>query len=116
MTGYGQDSQLSQAGLVQARYRRFILELYKAQPLQGYTWLHGSKAGRLVHVGSVEAPVAPGDVQQIALEFRKLVGSGAGAPTSNAVDILGWDFAFELNEVALQQAHDIDPYCPCPSF
>jgi hypothetical protein len=26
------------------------------------------------------------------------------APTTNGADILGWDFAFELNEVAKQQA------------
>ena len=24
-----------------ARYRRFILDLYQADPLQGYAWLHG---------------------------------------------------------------------------
>ncbi len=87
-----------------ARYRRFILELYHARPISGYTWLHGLKAGRMVHVGAVDAPVSPGDVQQIALEFRKAVGSGADAPGVNAVDVLGWDFAFELNEVAKQQA------------
>jgi len=87
-----------------ARYRRFILELYHARPITGYTWLHGLKAGRMVHVGAVDAPVSPGDVQQIALEFRKAVGSGADAPSVSAVDVLGWDFAFELNEVAKQQA------------
>ncbi|MHB8619661.1 MAG: DNA methyltransferase [Chloroflexota bacterium] len=85
-------------------YRRFILDLYRAQPLTGYTWLHGLKAGRLVHVGSVDAPISPGDVSQIALELRRMQGSGAGAPSTNGIDVLGWDFAFELNEVAKQQA------------
>ncbi len=85
-------------------YRRFILELYQAQPLHGYAWLHGVKSGRMVHVGAVDAPVCPGDVTQIALEFRKAMGSGKDAPTVNGVDILGWDFAFELNEIAKQQA------------
>ena len=28
-------------------YRRFILELYKAQAIKGYNWLHGVKAGRM---------------------------------------------------------------------
>jgi hypothetical protein len=91
---------------VVANYRRFILDLYGARPLQGYAWLHGLKAGRMVHIGAVDAPVSPGDVTQIALEFRKAVGRGADAPGVSAVDVLGWDFAFELNEVAKQQARE----------
>lgn len=93
-----------QAANVVAQYRRFILELYHARPIQGYTWLHGLKQGRMVHVGAVDAPISPGDVQQIALEFRKSTGTGKDAPSVSAVDVLGWDFAFELNEVAKQQA------------
>jgi len=85
-------------------YRRFILDLYKASPLTGYLWLHGVKGGRYVHVGSVDAPVSPGDVTQIATEFHRTIGTGTGAPKTNGVDILGWDFAFELHEVARQQA------------
>ncbi|HEX6508482.1 MAG TPA: DNA methyltransferase [Chloroflexota bacterium] len=85
-------------------YRNFILELYKAQPLSGYIWLHGSRRGALVHVATVDAPVTVGDVQQILMEYRRVIGTGEGAPTSNRIDILGWDFAFELNEVAKQQA------------
>ena len=85
-------------------YREFILNLYRARPLTGYAWLHGVKGGRWVHVGSVDAPISPGDVTQIAGEFRRATGTGADAPTTNGVDVLGWDFAFELNEVARQQA------------
>lgn len=85
-------------------YRRFILELYHAHPVGGYAWLHGVKAGRLVHVGAVDSPVSPGDVAQIAGEFKRAVGTGKDAPKTNGVDVLGWDFAFELNEVAKQQA------------
>jgi len=93
------------AALLAERYRRFILELYHAQPITGYAWLHGLKQGRMVHVGAVDAPVTPADVTQIAIEFRKAVGSGQDAPQYAAVDVLGWDFAFELNEVARQQAN-----------
>src|SRR5271169_1473456 len=67
-------------------------------------WLHGVRAGRMVHVGAVDAPVSVGDVAQIATEFRRAVGTGKDAPTTNGIDVLGWDFAFELNEVAKQQA------------
>jgi len=86
------------------RYRRFILDLYRAQPLSGYVWLHGIRGGTFVHVGSVDAPVTVGDVRQIVLEHRRAIGTGAGAPTTSRIDLLGWDFAFELNEVAKQQA------------
>lgn len=88
----------------QQRYREFILNLYHAKPLNSYTWLHGIRGGRMIHVGSVDAPVTAGDLTSIAAEFKKSVGSGKDAPKSNGVDILGWDFAFELNEVAKQQA------------
>jgi len=85
-------------------YMHFILQLYHATPVRGYTWLHGVRAGRMVHVGAVDAPVSVGDVASIAAEFRKAIGTGQDAPRTNGVDVLGWDFAFELNEVAKQQA------------
>jgi len=87
-----------------AAYRKFILDLYHAQAVAGYNWLHGLKQGRMVHVGTVDAPVTNGDVKQIVAEFRKAVGTGKNAPSTKGVDILGWDFAFELNEVARQDA------------
>jgi DNA modification methylase len=85
-------------------YRSFILDLYHATPVAGYSWLHGLKQGRMVHVGTVDAPVTTGDVKQIVAEFRKTVGTGKDAPSTKGVDLLGWDFAFELNEVARQDA------------
>ncbi|HMP03519.1 MAG TPA: hypothetical protein PKC45_13565 [Gemmatales bacterium] len=62
------------------------------------------KNGRYVHVGAVDAPVTSGDVKNIAIEFKKSLGTGKEAPKTNGIDVLGWDFAFELNEVARQQA------------
>jgi DNA modification methylase len=88
----------------QRDYVNFILGLYQAKPLNGYSWLHGAKGGRMVHVGAVDAPVSVGDVAQIAAEFKRAVGTGKDAPKTNGVDLLGWDFAFEMNEVAKQQA------------
>ncbi len=99
--GEGNDSK---AGERQRAYIEFVLKLAQATPLHGYMWLHGVKAGRMVHVGAVDAPVSVGDVTQLAVEFRRAVGTGKDAPTTNGVDVLGWDFAFELNEVAKQQA------------
>lgn len=85
-------------------YITFILKLYSAQPLNGYIWLHGKKGNRLLHVGAVDSPISPLDVGQIVAEFKRAIGGGKEAPKTNGVDILGWDFAFELNELAKQQA------------
>jgi adenine-specific DNA-methyltransferase len=70
----------NKAAAATAQYRRFILELYRARPIEGYNWLHGVKDGRMVHVGPVDSPIAPNDTRQIAIEFRKAVGSGKDAP------------------------------------
>ena len=89
----------------QRAYVEFILKLAQATPLNGYTWLHGVRAGRMIHVGAVDAPISVGDVTQIAAEFKRAIGTGKDAPKTNGVDVLGWDFAFEVNEVMAQQAH-----------
>ena len=93
-----------EATKIARQYHYFILDLYHARPIEGYTWLHGIKDGRMVHVGPVDSPISPNDVKQIAIEFKKAQGTGKDAPSVAAVDVLGWDFAFELNEVASQQA------------
>jgi len=90
--------------LLQERsYKNFIIELYHAKPLDGYTWLNGSKTGRMIHVGSVEAPVTVDDIKATIKEFWRLVGKEKLAQT-NGIDFLGWDFAFEVNETARQLA------------
>lgn len=88
----------------QKKYRDFILSLYNARPVNNSTWLHGIKSGRMVHVGSVDAPVTTADLANIASEFKKSIGTGKDASEMNGIDILGWDFAFELNEAAKQHA------------
>lgn len=80
-------------------YKHFILDLFHAKPLDGYMWLHGSKAGRMVHVGSVEAPITVDDIKATIKEFWKMVG-GENSASSNGIDFLGWDFAFDVNETA----------------
>lgn len=87
----------------EAAYRQFILKLYGAEEFPGGTWTHGVKAGRLVHVGAVDAPVTEADLKAIVREVFKRAG-GAGAKA--AVDVLGWDFAFELNETGLNMARE----------
>ena len=68
-------------------YTEFILKLAGAKPLHGYTWLHGVRTGRMIHVAAVDAPVSVGDVSQIAAEFRRAVGTGNDAPKTNGLDV-----------------------------
>lgn len=86
------------------KYRKFVLELYRANAVTGYAWLHGVKNGRMVHVGSVDAPVTISDIKAISAEVWKSAGKGNGSAEKAAVDVLGWDFALEVNEVARQVA------------
>ncbi|HET9402293.1 MAG TPA: site-specific DNA-methyltransferase [Candidatus Acidoferrales bacterium] len=88
----------------ESAYRKFILDLYHATPITGQSWLHGTKSGRMVHVAAVDAPVTPADVNAIARETWKAVASGKNALTTAGVDILGWEFALEVNELAKQVA------------
>jgi adenine-specific DNA-methyltransferase len=85
-------------------YRKFILDLYHASPMEGYVWLHGVKNGRYVHVGSIDSPISEGDITQIALEWKRATGGASESPLSNGIDVLGWEFAFELNDIKKQQA------------
>lgn len=93
------DSALREQREREANYRKFILELYHATPVSGHVWLHGVKGGRMVHIGAVDAPVTRADVNAIAAEVWK--SKSAEKP---AVDILGWEFALELNETAKEVA------------
>ena len=85
-------------------YRKFILDLYHGTPIRGHSWLHGTKAGRMVHVAAVDAPVTQTDVKAIARDTWKAVASGKDSPTKLGADILGWEFALEVNELAKQIA------------
>jgi adenine-specific DNA-methyltransferase len=88
----------------ESAYRRFILDLYHATPMTGHNWLHGTKSGRMVHVAAVDASVTQADVKAIARETWKTVASGKDSPTKLGADILGWEFALEVNELAKQVA------------
>ncbi|GAB3637472.1 hypothetical protein GCM10027422_30620 [Hymenobacter arcticus] len=84
-------------------YRTFMLALYHAEALPGYAWLHGRKGKALVHIGSVDAPVTEGDVKAALKEFWQAVGQ-PGGPQTATLHILGWEFAFDLNDTASRMA------------
>jgi DNA modification methylase len=98
----GGTDALEQQRLRDTAYRKFILDLYRATAVGGFQWLHGLRSGRMVHVGAVDAPVTLTDVKAIAREVWK--AAGAGSAKKAAVDIIVWEFAFELNETAREVA------------
>lgn len=79
--GKYQKAKLKENGI--SRYLDFILKLYRAEPLSGYSTIHGKKAGRMVHIGDVDSMVTLAEIRETAAECAKI-----GA---RALDILGWD-------------------------
>ena len=73
------------------RYIKFILQLYRAEPLEGYKFIHGKKGKNLVHIGSVDSIVTEKEVRDV-LEEAKSIGA-------KFLDVLGWDFEMGLDEL-----------------
>jgi len=77
-------------------YLTFMIRLYQAQPLTGFHYLHGRKGERAVHVGPLNAPVTMEEVEKVIIECR--------ANQFNKADILGWEWSYEVNELAKELA------------
>jgi len=80
----------------QDEYLSFMLKLYQAQPLRDFRYLHGRRADRAVHIGPLNAPVTMEEVERVVLECR--------ANKFNKADVLGWDWAYEVNDLARASA------------
>jgi len=80
----------------QDEYLTFILKLYQAQPLTGFRYLHGRKGDRAVHVGPLNAPVTMEEIEKVVIECR--------SNSFNEADILGWEWSYEVNELAKELA------------
>ena len=76
----------------QDEYLAFMLKLYQAQPLTGFRYLHGRKGDRAVHIGPLNAPVTMEEVEKVVIECR--------ANNFNKADVLGWEWSYEVNELA----------------
>jgi len=77
-------------------YLAFMLKLYQAQSLTGFRYLHGRKEDRAVHIGPLNAPVTMGEVEKVVIECR--------ANNFNKADVLGWEWSYEVNELAKELA------------
>ncbi|NVL89521.1 MAG: site-specific DNA-methyltransferase [Desulfobacterales bacterium] len=87
--GKYQKAKLKENGV--SGYVDFILKLYRAEPLSGYTILHGKKAGRMVHIGDVDSIVTEREIRETV---KECASTGV-----KSVDILGWDFEMGLHDL-----------------
>lgn len=76
-----------------AAYVKFILDLYKAQPIQG-AHVHGKKGGAFVHVGAVDAPVTISQIEDASAEAQRRGGKD--------LHVLGWEFEMGLHDMITQ--------------
>jgi adenine-specific DNA-methyltransferase len=76
-------------------YIGFILALYQAQPAPG-AHIHGRKAGALVHVGAVDAPVTIAEVNAALAECATL--------KRDELHVLGWEWEMGMNDPIIKHA------------
>lgn len=76
-------------------YVDLILEAYKAKRIEGHTSLHGSKAGRFVHVGPLDVPVTQTRLMDIFEECKQKLYT--------QVDVLGFEFEMGLTPQFIQE-------------
>lgn len=77
-------------------YIKFILELYHAEPVDGFTHLHGKKDKSFVHVGSVDAPVTLSEIREALSECKE--------NNIKKLDVLGWEWEMGLHDLVKEEA------------
>jgi len=75
-------------------YLAFILKLYGAEPISGFTHIHGKKGNALIYIGAVDSPVTIQEVVDAMEECEKL--------RNRELHILGWEWEMGLND-AIQE-------------
>ena len=77
-------------------YLAFIVKLYHAEPVIGFSHLHGRKAARMVHVGATDAPVTLSEIIEALEECL--------ANKLTALDVLAWEWEMGLHDVVGNEA------------
>jgi len=72
------------------QYLAFILKLYGAEPISGFTHIHGRKDSALVHIGAVDTPVT---IQEIISAMKECKATG-----QKELHALGWEWEMGLND------------------
>ena len=76
-------------------YIDLIIEAYKAKRIENHNALHGTKAGRFVHVGPLDVPVTQSRLLDIFEECRQKLYT--------QVDVLGFEFEMGLTPQFIQE-------------
>jgi hypothetical protein len=77
-------------------YLDTILAFYRAEPIDGFTYLHGRKAGRMVHIGATDAPVTVDEAEEVMDEMAD--------NAVEACDVLGWEWEMGLHDTIAERA------------
>jgi len=77
-------------------YVKFILELYHAEPVEGFVNLHGKKGNSFVRVGSVDAPVTLSEIREALEECKE--------NNIKKLDVLGWEWEMGLHDLVKEEA------------
>jgi len=80
----------------QDEYLKFMLRLYQAEASTGFRYIHGRKGDRAVHIGPLNAPVTMEEIEKVVIECR--------ANNFNKANVLGWEWSYEVNELARELA------------
>lgn len=108
-----EEQKQQQLAAKEAAFLELILRAYRAEAVQGFSFFHGKRAGRMVVVGPVNMPVTRLFVEEIMLECHK--------QHITKVDVLGFEFEMGLFPNVLDEARgkgiDISPkYIPAEVF
>jgi len=79
-----------------SKYRAFILKLYGARPVGGFTALHGKKGQAMVYVGAVDTPISRDAISRAVDECvqRK----------QPELHVLGWEWEMGRNDLPTAEA------------
>lgn len=84
-------------------YIKFILKLYGAESIEGYSFLHGKKGRRYIHVGSVDSIVTNEEIVDAIEEMLD-------GPGGEKITFLAWDYEMEIdnNIKQIEKNYDVD--------
>ena len=80
-------------------YRDAMVEVYGGAPVEGFTYLHGRKGARWVHVGPMNAPVVESQLECIVKE--------AAATDVRSVDVLSADVDIDFNKGEIEAKYGV---------
>lgn len=93
-TRAGEWKDLSNRSSAVAKYRDAMTRVYGGAPVEGFTYLHGKKADRWIHVGPLHSPVSEALVEKIAQE--------ASGTDTKKIDVLTADIPIDFNKSAAE--------------